>query len=109
MTLIDALQLTRQSAVIVQYADLLQRAEDAVGRGEPMSAVLSNTDLTSGKLGEPLIMMADFLDEDNDVVVKSLTSIIEPMILIVLGLIVGFIAMSMFLPLFDLVSAAQHG
>jgi type II secretory pathway component PulF len=122
VSLIDALQLTRQSAVIVQYANLLRRAEDAVGRGEPMSAVLSNTDLisacvqeavrngeASGKLGEPLIQMADFLDEENDVVVKSLTSIIEPMILIVLGLIVGFIAMSMFLPLFDLVSAAQHG
>jgi type II secretory pathway component PulF len=120
--LLDALQLTRQSAVIVQYADLLRRAEDAVGRGEPMSAVLGSTDLisacvqeavrngeTSGRLGEPLIQMADFLDEENDIVVRSLTSIIEPMILIVLGVIVGFIALSMFLPLFDLVSAAQHG
>ena len=104
------------------YSQLLQRAEDAVSRGEQMSAVFGDTDLisacvqeairngeTSGRIGEPLIQMADFLDEENDVVVKSLTSIIEPMILIVLGVVVGFIALSMFLPLFDLVSAAQHG
>ncbi|HEY7088392.1 MAG TPA: type II secretion system F family protein [Tepidisphaeraceae bacterium] len=122
VTLLDALALTRQSAVNVRYADLLARAEDAVGKGEPMSAVLGSTDLivpcvqeavrngeASGKVGEPLVQMADFLDEENDVVVKSLTSIIEPMILIVLGVIVGFIALSMFLPLFDLVSAAQRG
>jgi type IV pilus assembly protein PilC len=120
--LLEALQLTRQSATIVHYHTLLTRAEDAVSRGEPISAVLGNTDLIaacvqealrngeqSGQIGQPLIHMADFLDEENDVVVKSLTSIIEPAILIVLGLIVGVIALSMFLPLFDLVSAAHGG
>ena len=41
-------------------------------------------------------------------VLKSLTSILEPVILIVLGILVGFVALSMFLPLFDL-TAAAHG
>jgi type II secretory pathway component PulF len=120
--LVEALQLTRQSAVNLHYSELLARAEDAVGRGEPISAVLGTSDLisacvqeairngeASGQIGAPLVHMADFLDEENDVVIKSLTSIIEPAILIVLGLIVGSIAMSMFLPLFDLVSAAHGG
>jgi type II secretory pathway component PulF len=120
--LLDALQLTRHAAVNVHYVRLLTRAEDAVGRGEPISAVLGSTDLIaacvqeavrngeqSGQIGQPLLHMADFLDEENDIVVKSLTSIIEPAILIVLGLIVGVIALSMFLPLFDLVSAAHGG
>jgi type II secretory pathway component PulF len=120
--LLDALQLTRQAAVILPYQVLLQHAEDAVGRGEPISAVLGHTDLiapciqealrngeTSGQMGQPLLHMADFLDEENDVVVKSLTSIIEPVILIGLGIVVGGIALSMFLPLFDLVSAAHGG
>ncbi|HWP40016.1 MAG TPA: type II secretion system F family protein [Tepidisphaeraceae bacterium] len=120
--LLDALQLTRQSAVNLHYAELLARAEAAVGRGEPVSAVLGASDLVSacvqealrngeasGQVAQPLLQMADFLDEENDVVVRSLTSIIEPAILIALGLIVGFIALSMFLPLFDLVSAAHGG
>jgi type II secretory pathway component PulF len=122
VALLEALQLTRQSAVNPHYVELLARAEDAVSRGEPVSAVLGSSDLVSacvqeaikngeqtGQIGQPLLHMAEFLDEENDVVVKSLTSIIEPAILIVLGLIVGFIALSMFLPLFDLVSAAHGG
>ena len=53
--------------------------------------------------------MSEFLDEENEVIVKSLTSIIEPIILIVLGVLVGFVAISMFLPLFDLTSATRGG
>jgi gluconolactonase len=49
------------------------------------------------------------LNRPNDVVVKSLTSIIEPVILIVLGVLVGFVALSMFLPLFDLTAATGGG
>jgi type II secretory pathway component PulF len=52
-----------------------------------------------------LSSLADFMDEDNEVIVKSITSLIEPLILIVLGVIVGFVAISMFLPLFDLTAA----
>ena len=61
----------------------------------------------SGQMGPLLLNIADFLDEENEVVVKSLTSILEPIILIVLGLVVGFVALSMFLPLFDLTAAAN--
>jgi type II secretory pathway component PulF len=120
--LLDALKLTKESAVNFHYVALLARAEDAVSRGEPISAVLCDTNLIapcvqesvrngeqSGQIGAPLMQMADFLDEENDVVMKSLTTIIEPLILITLGVVVGFIAISMFLPLFDLVSATQSG
>ena len=63
----------------------------------------------SGQMGPLLISIADFLDEDNEVVLKSLTSIMEPAILIVLGVLVGFVALSMFMPLFDLTSMTQGG
>ena len=53
--------------------------------------------------------MAEFMDEENEVVMKSLTSIIEPLILIVLGALVGAVALSMFLPLFDLTAATGGG
>src|SRR5205814_2520002 len=114
--------LTKQAAINGRYADLVARAENAVSRGETISSVMGNTDLInpavqealrngeqSGKLGEPLVQMADFLDEENEVVIKALTTLLEPAILVVLGAIVGLMALSMFLPLFDLVSAASGG
>jgi type II secretory pathway component PulF len=94
---------------------------EAVPRGSNVSTVFAATDLVSpalceairageqsGQMGPLLLNIADFLDEENEVVVKSLTSILEPIILIVLGVLVGFVALSMFLPLFDL-TAAAHG
>ena len=53
--------------------------------------------------------MAEFLDDDNQVIIQSLTSIIEPLILVVMGVLVALIAVSMFMPLFDLTAMAQTG
>ena len=119
--LLDALALARQTVNNHKYVDLVTRAEEAVTRGSNVSTVFSATDLVSpalceavrageqsGQMGSMLLNMADFLDEENEVIVKSLTSILEPIILIILGVLVGFVALSMFLPLFDLTSAT-HG
>lgn len=120
--LLDALELTQTSLQNRQYARLVADAHDAVTRGESMSTVFSRSSLvspcvqeavvhgeTSGQLGGPLVQMADFLEEENDLVIKALTRLIEPAILVVLGVLVGGIAMSMFLPLFDLVASANGG
>ena len=120
--LLDALRLTRLGTLNHHYSDLLSRAEQAVACGEPISSAFSREDLIpsniyealrngerSGQVGPLLLNMADFMDEENEVVMKSLTSIIEPVILIVLGVLVGGVALSMFLPLFDLTAAARGG
>jgi type II secretory pathway component PulF len=129
--LTEALELTRRSAANEMFAALVARAESAVSRGQPLSSILnvssnpavpSGSDLlnpgvqeairngeSSGRLGQPLVQMAEFLDEENDVALKALTSTLEPLILIVLGLVVGFIAISIFLPMFDMITAAQGG
>jgi len=93
-----------------------------VTRGETVTSALEGSSLISpsvvealrsgertGQVAPVLLSIADFLDEDNEVVVKTLTSIIEPLILVVLGVAVGLVAMSMFLPLFDLTSAGAGG
>ena len=49
-----------------------------------------------------LLDMADFMDEENETQLKSLTTLIEPVILIVMGVVVAFVALSIFMPLFDL-------
>lgn len=120
--LVEALELTRGAAGNSQFAALIAHAEEAVTNGEPMSNAFENTQLVnasvfeairhgeqSGQVGPLLLHIAEFLEEENEVVVKSLTSLIEPVILLLLGILVGFIALSMFMPLFDLAAMAQSG
>ena len=119
VSLLDALGLVKNAAGNERDADLLGEARDATERGEAISTVFSRSTLITPSVTEALrhgernaqigpIMsdMADFLDEENEVVVKAAMSVLEPLILIVLGLVVGFIALSMFIPLFDLTSLA---
>ena len=49
-----------------------------------------------------LLEIADTFDEEIDVIVGSLTSVLEPFLIVFMGLIVGFIVIAMFLPLFTL-------
>ncbi len=120
--MLDALRLTSQAAGNRHYVALMERVQEGVTRGEPVSVALSASALVtpsvceairngerSGRLSMSLLTVADFLDQDNDVLVKSLTSIFEPVILLVLGLVVGIVAMSLFVPLFDLTSMTQGG
>ncbi len=115
VAMLEALALTRSGAGSVLYAALVGKAIDLVTRGEPASSAFADASLIhpsvceamrsgerTGQVGPVLSTVADFLDEDNETMVKSLTSIIEPVILIGMGLVVGGVAMSMFMPLFDL-------
>ena len=54
----------------------------------------------TGALDAMLAKIADFYEDQVDAAVKSLTSILEPIMLVVVGGIVGFIVISMYLPLF---------
>lgn len=120
--LIDALKLTRQAMTSPSFARLVDRAEECVTRGDSMSDGLKAGGLISpaviealrngertGQIPVVLLGVADYLDEDNAVLVKTLTSIIEPILLVVLGLTVGTVAFSLFMPLFDLTAAGQGG
>ncbi|UCE39952.1 MAG: type II secretion system F family protein, partial [Candidatus Aminicenantes bacterium] len=58
----------------------------------------------TGTLDEMLTKLADFYDEEVEYSVANLLSILEPILLIIVGLIVGSIVISMYLPIFDLMS-----
>lgn len=117
---LEALRLVRSAAGNVLYEELIMKAEEYVSRGEPMSQAFADTPLFSpsiyeairsgehgGEIHRLLLSISNFLDEENDVIVRSLTSIIEPVILIAMGILVGLIAVCMFLPLFDLTAMTQ--
>lgn len=120
--LLEALELTRQASALEPIRRLVSEAEESVVDGNTLAEVLSTSSLVtpaiaaatrsaeaSGRLGEVLSSLADHLDEDNQVMVKSLSSILEPVILTILGAVVGVVALSLFLPLFDLTAAAGGG
>ncbi len=114
LPVLEALRLTRNAVPNVHYVELLGRAEQAVSRGKPISSAFRHSDLIvssvyettrsgeqSGQVAPLLLDLADFLDEENETALKGLISILEPSILIFMGVVVGFVALSIFTPLFD--------
>ena len=122
LPMLEALELTRGSVSNVHYRELIDRASDAVSRGQPISSAFKGSPLVhasiygatrsgeqSGQLSALLLDVADFMDEENEVLLKGLISIIEPLILIVMGVMVGFVALSIFTPLFDVTGLIGKG
>jgi type IV pilus assembly protein PilC len=56
----------------------------------------------SGQLEVMLAKIADFYETEVDAKVKALTSLIEPLMIVVVGIMVGFIVISMYLPIFSI-------
>lgn len=56
----------------------------------------------TGQLDKMLIQIADNFEEEVDVAISGLTSLLEPLLIVLMGLVVGFIVVSMFMPLFSL-------
>lgn len=120
--LVDTLQLVRNATGNSRYEKLMRQAEETVISGEPVSNAFADDKLIepalyeairngeqSGRLSMLMITVADFMDEENDTRLRALTSLFEPLILVFLGVMVGGIAISMFMPMFDLTSMAGAG
>ena len=76
----------------------------------PMLVRMVGAGEQTGKIDAMLEKMADFWDEEIEAILNALTSLIEPMLIVVLGVIVGGIVIAMFLPIFklnDVVSSSK--
>jgi type IV pilus assembly protein PilC len=91
---------------------------EAIKEGETIAAPLSREDVfppmviqmidvgeASGSLDKMLSKIADFYDEEVDAAVDGLTALLEPMLMVFLGIIVGFIVIAMYLPIFKMGAA----
>ena len=77
------------------------------GAVEPYVSQALRTGEESGNLGGAMTYCADLLDETNTELVNAITKLIEPAILILMGMLVGGVAISLFVPLFDMTSAMR--
>ncbi|MCH8157444.1 MAG: type II secretion system F family protein, partial [Nitrospinae bacterium] len=88
---------------------------EAIKEGETIAAPLAREDVfppmviqmidvgeNSGSLDTMLAKIADFYDEEVDTAVDALTALLEPVLMVFLGLIVGFIVVAMYLPIFKM-------
>ena len=118
--LLEALDLARGVTSNRQYAALCDSLEEAVTAGNSMSGAMEKSGLIdpgicqavrtgeeSGSLGQSISYVADVLDEENTELLAVATKLVEPLILIVMGVVVGIVAISLFMPLFDVTAAVK--
>lgn len=120
--ILQALQITKEIIGNSVIEAALEKVHDRVRDGEPLATPLEQqrvfpTMVTSmidvgeetGELAEMLNRIADNYDEDVDNAVSSLTSIIEPIMIVVLALIVGVIVIALFLPIIGIIQQLSGG
>ena len=113
--ILDALEIVAKTSgnVIVEEALMFARAKVSEGRNlaDPMAEVglfpgmvvqMISVGEQTGALDQMLSKIADFYEDETDVAVASLTSVIEPIMMVVIGGVVGVVLVSMYLPIFTL-------
>ncbi|MHC5146525.1 MAG: type II secretion system F family protein [Planctomycetota bacterium] len=114
--ILEALNITRDTSDNEIYASMLNKVQGAIRQGDTFanplrqsktvdSIVVNMVDVgeETGDLDKMLIKVADNFDEDSDVLVGSLMSLLEPIMIIVLGGLVGTIVLAMFLPMVKMI------
>jgi type IV pilus assembly protein PilC len=118
--MLDTLAITADVSGNILYRTLWRTVYGAVKQGKKISSPLQRNTLLpravvqmihageeSGKLGEVLDEVSDFYAKELKAVIKGVTAMIEPLMIVVMGGIVGFIAMSIILPIFKLSSLVK--
>jgi len=119
--ILQALNITRETAGNTIIADAIGKVHDSVKEGEsivsPLEAsgvfppmVISMVDVgeETGQLPEMLLKIAEVYDDEVDNAVSGLTSLLEPIMIVFLALIVGTIVIALFLPLISIISGMQQ-
>jgi type IV pilus assembly protein PilC len=115
--ILDGLEITAKTAGNAIVEDAIMSTRKSIERGETISAPLKETAVfpamvvqmigvgeATGALDTMLAKIADFYEEEVDTAVAGLLTLLEPVMIAVLGVIVGGIVIAMYLPIFDLIS-----
>ncbi len=91
----------------IQEGKSLSLALDATGHVEPLTVEMIRVGESTGALGEMLNQVADFYDEDLEVKVQTILSLVEPVLLIFMAVVIGAMVLALYLPMFEAFSAIQ--
>ena len=113
--ILDVLQIVSQTVGNVVMEKAIKTAASDIERGESISVALGKHPVfpnmiirmitageQTGKIDNMLERISDFLDEEIDTTLSGLTALIEPILIVVLGVVVGGMVICMFLPIFKM-------
>jgi type IV pilus assembly protein PilC len=101
------IQAIDQARVAIREGQKLSDPLVASGLFPPMVTQMVDVGEESGRLSDMLVKVSEFYDREVETTVKGLTTMIEPLLIIFMGVIVGFIAISVMTPIFQLVNSVQ--
>lgn len=120
--ILQALNITRETAGNIVVSEAIVKVHDAVKEGESMVAPLESSSVfppmvismvdvgeETGQLPEMLLKIADVYEDEVDNSVSALTSMLEPLMIVMLALVVGVIVMALFLPLIEVIKGLSGG
>jgi type IV pilus assembly protein PilC len=115
--ILDGLEITAKTSGNAIIEDAVMVTRKSIERGETISAPLKETAVfpamvtqmigvgeATGALDTMLAKIADFYEEEVDTAVAGLLTLLEPIMIAVLGVVVGGIVIAMYMPIFDLIS-----
>jgi len=115
VTLVDSLESAGKASGSLVYNRHVQQVREDVSTGQQLNFAMRNGRLfptmvnqmvaigeESGALDTMLAKVADFYEEEVEAMVDNMTSLLEPMVIVVLGVIVGSLVIAMYLPIFQM-------
>jgi type IV pilus assembly protein PilC len=120
VSILDGLEITARTAGNRVIQDAIMQSRASIAGGETIAAPLQKSNVfppmvismiavgeQTGGLDEMLSKIADFYDDEVDAAVSALLSLLEPIMIVFLGVVVGGMVVAMYLPIFDMVNAVK--
>ena len=120
VSILDGLEITAKTAGNRVIHDAVMESRGSIAGGETIAGPLERSAVfppmvtsmiavgeATGGLDEMLTKIADFYDDEVDTAVGALLSLMEPVMIVVLGTVVGGMIVAMYLPIFDMMNAVQ--
>jgi type IV pilus assembly protein PilC len=120
--ILEAITITKDTSGNEVFVNALSKVHDSIREGESFAAPLKAAKVVdalvvnmvdvgeeTGDLDKMLIKVADNFDEEVETLVASLVSLLEPIMVVMLGLMVGFIVIALFLPMVSLINNLTGG
>ena len=120
VSILDGLEITAKTAGNRVIQDAIMASRASIAGGDTIAAPLQKSAVfppmvismiavgeQTGGLDEMLSKIADFYDEEVDAAVSGLLALLEPIMIVFLGVVVGGMVVAMYLPIFDMINAVQ--
>ena len=120
VSILDGLEITAKTAGNRVVQDAIMESRASIAGGDtiaqplkksgvfpPMVISMISVGEQTGGLDEMLTKIADFYDDEVDAAVGNLLSLLEPLMIVFLGVVVGGMVVAMYLPIFDMINAVQ--